>query len=99
VWHAVQLNTSARVLSKFGLQVAGDVPFEQADSIRGRSGSIRLLNNQLSPVIEPLETARDRERQEKSYQSEYRAFDRRQPSQAAAFLPQVSQAQLPSKVQ
>ena len=69
MWHAVQLNTSAHVLSKFGLQVAGDVSFEQADSIRGCSGSIRLLNNQLSPVIEPLETARDRERQEKSYQS------------------------------
>ena len=100
MWHAIQVDTGLDIVFQFGLQVAAKFTFEQTQTIVGRAGSVCLLNYQLSAFVEPLERARNRERQQQPYQGEYGALHGREPCHVGGIflLLQVSQAEVPAEV-
>jgi hypothetical protein len=65
----------------------------------GRAGSICLLDDQLSAFVEPLQSTRNRERQEQPYQGEDGPLDGSEPRHVAGIFLQVSQAEASSVVQ
>src|SRR5215467_3424234 len=90
MWHAIQVDSALNIGSQLGLQVAGNVVFEQAETIMGRTGGVCLLNDQLSAFVEALQGARNGERQEQPDQGKYGALDRGQPRHIAGLFLKVS---------
>jgi hypothetical protein len=54
VWHAIEVDAGLDIVSKFVLQVASNLAFEQGKTIMCRAGSICLLDHELSAIIETL---------------------------------------------
>src|SRR5262245_51242932 len=99
MWHAIQVDSGLNIGAQLGLQVAGNVAFEQAETIMGRARGVCFLNDQLSAFVEALQGTRNGERQEQSYQGKYGALDRGQPRHVAGFFLKVSQHEAASIVQ
>src|SRR5215467_1593450 len=99
MWHAIQVDSGLNISSQLTLQVAGNVVFEQAETIMGRASGVCLLNDQLSAFVEALQGARNRERQEQPYQGKYGALDRGQSRHVAGLFLKVSQPEASAVVQ
>src|SRR5215471_10154130 len=92
MWHAIQVDSGLNIGSQLGLQVAGNVVFEQAETVMGRARGVCLLNDQLSAFVEALQGARNCKRQEQPDQGKYGALDCGQPRYVAGLVLQVSHA-------
>src|SRR4051812_1526437 len=98
--HAIKIDSCANIVFEKVLQIAGIVPAEQAKTIVGCGGRRRLLDNQLSSVVEPLQRASDGECQQQSHDAEDRSLDRAKPGDAVgSFVLSISQAQVPAPLQ
>src|SRR5262249_46510113 len=98
--HLIQLDPSLSIVLHLALEVAPKVTLEQAEAVIRRADGFRLLNDQLSAFVNPLESTRNGERHEQSDQGEYRALCGAEARHAIGpFLLQVAQTKLSAVVQ
>src|SRR5262245_48644518 len=98
--HAIQLDSSLGILLHLALEVAPTVTLEQAEAVICRADGVRLLNDQLSAFVKPLESTRNGECHEQADQREYGTLCGAEPRHAiGAFPPQVLQTKSSPVVQ